>query len=59
MKRLFISSLETCAGCRTCELLCSFRHEKEINPELSRIKVVKLPLGDIPDVIAEPVFCVR
>lgn len=59
MKRLIISSLDTCAGCRECELLCSFRHERQVNPELSRIKVVKLPLADIPDVIAEPVFCFR
>ena len=59
MKKLFISSLESCAGCRTCELLCSFRHEKEVNPELARITVVKLPLGNLPDVTAEPVFCRR
>ncbi len=59
MKKLLISSYDSCAGCRTCELLCSFRHEKEVNPELSRIKVVKLPLGNLPDVIAEPVFCNR
>ncbi len=59
MKKLYISSQETCAGCRTCELLCSFRHEKEVNPELARITVVKLPLGNLPDIIAEPVFCKR
>lgn len=59
MKKLFISSPESCAGCRTCELLCSLRHEKVVNPELARITVVKLPLGNVPDIIAEPVFCRR
>jgi len=59
MKRLYVSSLDSCAGCRTCELLCSLRHEHVSSPELSRIKVVRLPLGNLPDVTAEPVFCRR
>ena len=57
MKKLFIASLKSCGGCRTCELLCSFRHTKEVNPELARITVVKLPHKDVADVICEPVFC--
>jgi len=28
-----------CYGCRTCELACSFHHEKVFSPDLSSIKV--------------------
>ncbi len=28
-----------CHGCRTCEVMCSFHHRKEISPEHSSIHV--------------------
>ena len=28
-----------CTRCRSCEVICSFYHEKMINPELSRIRI--------------------
>jgi Fe-S-cluster-containing hydrogenase component 2 len=40
LKRLIVTA-EECAGCRHCELVCSFEHEGVFNPELSRIKVIK------------------
>jgi Fe-S-cluster-containing hydrogenase component 2 len=40
LKRLIVSA-EKCAGCRHCELVCSFEHEGVFNPELSRIRVIK------------------
>jgi Fe-S-cluster-containing hydrogenase component 2 len=40
LKRLIVSA-EDCAGCRHCELVCSFEHERVFNPELSRIRVIK------------------
>jgi|UniRef100_A0A7V3VTG7 uncharacterized repeat protein (TIGR04076 family) len=30
---------EKCAGCRACELACTFEHEKLFSPELSRVKI--------------------
>ncbi len=30
---------EKCTGCRSCELACSFGHERMFSPEFSRIKV--------------------
>ena len=30
---------EKCTACRICELSCSFRHHREINPSRSRIRV--------------------
>ncbi len=40
LKRLVVH-VEKCAGCRHCEMVCSFFHEKIFNPCLSRITVFK------------------
>lgn len=40
MKRIKVN-VDACSGCRRCELICAFSHEKEFRPSLSRIKVVK------------------
>ncbi|MEM2907819.1 MAG: 4Fe-4S dicluster domain-containing protein [Candidatus Hadarchaeales archaeon] len=44
--------INTCTGCRTCELACSFRHERTFNPEKSRIRVTRTEYG-----ISYPVVC--
>ena len=31
---------KTCSGCRMCEQVCVFRHEREFNPRRARIKVL-------------------
>jgi len=41
MLKTLVIDAEKCAGCRTCETICSFYHEKEINPKKSRIRIVK------------------
>lgn len=46
MKHIFIDQ-EKCFGCRTCEIVCSFTKEKEINPTLSRIKINPRPNGKV------------
>jgi carbon-monoxide dehydrogenase iron sulfur subunit len=40
MRRIIVEAAE-CAGCRVCELACSFRHEERFSPSLSRITVIK------------------
>ncbi len=40
MKRIVVDS-SLCAGCRYCEMLCSFSHEGRFSPSLSRIAVIK------------------
>ncbi|MEM2894012.1 MAG: 4Fe-4S dicluster domain-containing protein [Candidatus Bathyarchaeia archaeon] len=40
MKRLLVRA-ESCAGCRFCEMVCSFSHEGRFSPSLSRITVIK------------------
>jgi Fe-S-cluster-containing hydrogenase component 2 len=44
---------EKCAGCRVCEMVCSFHHEKKFNPQLSRVRVIK----DDKYGLDYPVFC--
>jgi Fe-S-cluster-containing hydrogenase component 2 len=36
---------EICVGCRKCEIICSLENEGIINPELSRINVIRNPLN--------------
>lgn len=40
LKRLIVH-VEKCAGCRHCEMVCSFTHDRVFNPSLSRITVFK------------------
>ncbi len=37
MTKFILFDPEKCIGCRTCALACSFQHEHEFNPSLSRI----------------------
>ena len=40
MKRIRVDA-EACTGCRTCELVCSYRHAGRFSPSLSRVTVIK------------------
>jgi Fe-S-cluster-containing hydrogenase component 2 len=44
--------LITCVGCRTCELACSFFHEKKFSYQKSRIRIVREELA-----VSRPVVC--
>lgn len=46
--------IKTCVGCRTCELACSFWHERKFNPQKSRIRIVR---GE--SAISHPVVCAQ
>lgn len=39
-KMLFIDA-EKCTGCRICEIVCAFHHEREAIPSKSRVRVLK------------------
>lgn len=41
MAKVLMIDYEKCTGCRLCEMVCSVYHEGVVNPELSRIKIVK------------------
>lgn len=40
MRRILVDA-EKCAGCRFCEMVCSFQHEERFSPSFSRMTVVK------------------
>lgn len=42
MYKILLVDPGKCTGCRMCEVACSFYHEKECNPSLSRINVLRL-----------------
>ena len=44
---------ENCAGCRQCEMVCSFQHSKKFSPSLARVTVHK----DDSDGLDYPVMC--
>lgn len=41
MAKVLAVNGEKCMGCRTCEMVCSAKHEGLINPIQSRIKTIK------------------
>ncbi len=41
MGKVLMLDFQKCTGCRTCELVCSVKHEGAANPSKSRIKIVK------------------
>lgn len=41
MTKGLVIRYDRCVGCRTCEMVCSLGHEREIAPFRSRIKVFK------------------
>ena len=52
MKRIMVTA-ENCAGCRQCEMVCSFQHSKKFSPSLARVTVHK----DDSDGLDYPVIC--
>jgi len=40
LKRITVDA-GRCAGCRQCEMVCSFQHTKMFSPETSRVTVIK------------------
>lgn len=52
MRRILVDA-ERCAGCRYCEMLCSFHHEGKFSPSLSRVTVIKKDKYGLD----YPVFC--
>lgn len=41
MRHKFIINRTKCTGCRLCEVICSFFHDREFNPAKARIRVFK------------------
>lgn len=41
LKKEFIIDINSCSGCRLCELICSLRKRSSCNPKKAYIKVIK------------------
>lgn len=41
MAKVLYIDYQKCTGCRTCEMVCSVKHDGVVNPMRSRIKVMK------------------
>ena len=53
VEKILVVDPEKCTGCRICELACSFAKNREFNPAVSRIKVLKVEAEGI----ACPIVC--
>lgn len=52
MKKILVN-VDSCSGCRRCEVLCAFAHENQFRPSIARINVVKEDIWGFD----LPVFC--
>ena len=52
-----IFDMKSCGGCRTCELACSFHHEKNFNPKISSLKILdkKDEKGYLVEILSEKI----
>jgi Fe-S-cluster-containing dehydrogenase component len=47
--------LNKCTGCRTCEIICSFSRNRQINPRKARLEVVRVDKTGLDT----PIICVQ
>lgn len=55
MSHVLVLDPIVCSGCRTCEIACSLYHNKDCNPEKSRIRVIKFESRGV----FTPVTCIH
>lgn len=48
---------DKCTGCRICEMACSLARSSEVNPQKSRIRIVKMQ--EVANMIPVPVICMH
>jgi len=53
MAKILMLKPEKCISCRTCELACSFKHEREFRPSASRVNVLSFE----KEGISVPMMC--
>ena len=55
MAKQLIVDPKRCLNCRTCELVCSFKHNEEFNPRLSNVTVFHYE----QEAISVPIMCLQ
>lgn len=67
MASVSAKNVSRCTGCMTCEIICSFVHEGECRPALSKIRVwrepftgeTKIEVEDDCDMCGGRIECIR
>ena len=57
VESVLLIDYDKCTGCRSCEIACSLARSGEVNPQKSRIRVVRLQ--EVADMIPVPVVCMH
>lgn len=55
MVKALYADPDLCTGCRICELVCAFVHNKTFSPQRSAIRLMAVEPGGV----RVPVFCIR
>ena len=55
MAKQLVVDPKRCLNCRTCELVCSFKHNEEFNPRLSNVTVFQYEEA----AISVPIMCMQ
>ncbi|MDK2881293.1 MAG: hypothetical protein PWQ99_1068, partial [Clostridia bacterium] len=55
MAKVLMLNPEKCISCRTCELACSFKHDREFRPSAARVNVVQFE----KEGISVPMMCLQ
>ena len=55
MAKQLVVDPKKCVACRTCELVCSFKHNEEFNPRLSNVSVFHYEEA----AITVPIMCMQ
>jgi Fe-S-cluster-containing hydrogenase component 2 len=55
--RVIAIDYDKCTGCRICELACSVKHNGQVNPSKSRIRVVRIETEG--RALSFPVMCMK
>lgn len=55
MAKVLMLNPEKCISCRTCELACSFKHDREFRPSAARVNVLQFE----QEGISVPLMCLQ
>lgn len=55
MAKVLMLNPEKCISCRTCEIACSFEHEREFRPSVARVNVLQFE----KEGISVPMMCLQ
>lgn len=48
---VIVGETKKCAGCRACELACSYHHRQLFSPSIASIRIKRRGVGEIVDLL--------